>query len=129
MISIVSSTTCSRSSKKRDSGSGGLAAFKTLLTEIMSHFDRTLRGAALVTLQSFGVPPGTTYLDYLRAFRVVIATTEEKGGPWSPSTEVTMELVRAAVPMVDVNAFPWSASRKRQAIHLSDFHVDNIIGT
>ena len=76
------------------SGSGGPAAFKTLLTDFADYFDRAPRGAALETLQKFGVRTGTLFSSYLRALRVVVASTVEKGGPLAPSATMAIELVR-----------------------------------
>ena len=64
------------------------------LADVTDYFDRTPRGAALETLQKFGVRSGTPFPSYLRAFRVVIASTAEKGGPLAPSADMTVELVR-----------------------------------
>ena len=76
------------------SGSSGPAAFKTLLADFDDYFDRAPRGAALVTLQNFGVRTGTPFASYLRALRVVVASTVEKGGPLAPSAAMAIELVR-----------------------------------
>ncbi|CAM9410815.1 unnamed protein product, partial [Ascophyllum nodosum] len=70
-----------RSTEKLSSGIGGPAAFKTLLTDFADYLDRAPRGAALATLQNFGVRTGTPFASYLRALRVVVAGTVEKGGP------------------------------------------------
>ena len=43
------------------SGVDGPGAFETLLTDVADHFDRAPRGAALASLQKFGVPSGTTF--------------------------------------------------------------------
>ena len=45
-------------------------------------------------MQSFGVATGVPFADYLRAFRVVVASNVEKGGPLAPSVEMAIELVR-----------------------------------
>ena len=76
------------------SGVDGPAAFRTLLTDVTDYFDRPPRGAALETLQRFGVPSGTPFSNYLRSFRVVVASTVDKGGPLAPSPEMAMELFR-----------------------------------
>ena len=76
------------------SGVDGPAAFRTLLTDVTDNFDRAPRGAALETLQKFGVPSGTPFSNYLRSFRVVVASTVDKGGPLAPSPEMAMELIR-----------------------------------
>ena len=76
------------------SGSGGPAAFKTLLTDFADYFDRAPRGAALETLQTFGVWTGTPFSSYLRALRVVVTSTVEKCGPLAPSATMAIELVR-----------------------------------
>ena len=80
--------------ERLSSGSGGLAAFKTLLTDFADYFDRAPRGAALETLEKFGVRTGTPFSSYLRALRVVVASTVEKGGPLAPSATMAIELVR-----------------------------------
>ena len=80
--------------EKLSSGIGGPAAFKTLLTDFVDYFDRAPRGAALATLQNFGVRTGTPFASYLRALRVVVASTVEKGGPLAPSLAMAIELVR-----------------------------------
>ena len=76
------------------SGSGCPSAFKARLADITDHFDRAPRGAALASLQSFGVATGVPFAEYLCAFRVVVASNVEKGGPLAPSTEMAIELVR-----------------------------------
>ena len=59
--------------ERLSSGFGGPAAFKTLLTDFADYFDRAPRGAALETLQKFGVRTGTPFSSYLRALCVVVA--------------------------------------------------------
>ena len=85
----------------------GPTALKTLLTDFADYFDRAPRGAALETLQKFGVRTGTPCL---RAFRVVVAGTVEKGGPLSPSAEMAIELVRIRMvqqfPLLMPTLFP-----------------------
>ena len=76
------------------SGSSGPDAFKILLADFGDFFDRAPRGAALETLQKFGVRTGTPFSLYLRALRVVVASTVEKGGPLAPSATMAIELVR-----------------------------------
>ena len=66
------------------SRSSGPSAFRMLLADVTDYFDRTPRGAALETLQKFGVRFGTPFSSYLRAYRVVVASTVEKGGPLAP---------------------------------------------
>ena len=80
--------------ERLSSGIGGPAAFKTLLSDFADYFDRASRGAALETLQKFGVRTGTPFSSYLRALRVVVASTVEKGGPLAPSATMAIELVR-----------------------------------
>ena len=72
-------------------GSSGPAAFKTLLEDFANYFDRAPRGAALETLQKFGVRTGTPFFRYLRTLRVVVASTVEKGGPLAPSADMAIE--------------------------------------
>ena len=73
----------------------GPAAFGTLQTDVADYFDRAPRGAALTTLQQFGVLSGTSFSRFLRSFRVVVVGTEDKGGPLAPSPEIAMELLRS----------------------------------
>ena len=91
-------------------GSSEPAAFKILLADFADYFDRAPRGAALETLQKFGVRTGTPSFSYLRTFRVVVASTVEKGGPLAPSAEMAMELVRIRTaqqyPMLMPTLFP-----------------------
>ena len=92
-------------------GSSGPAAFKVSLADFADYFDRAPRGAALETLQKFGVCTGTPFSSYLRTLRVVVANTVEKGGPLAPSAAMAIELVwiRTAqqYPM-----FMWPCSRE-----------------
>ena len=76
------------------SGSSGPDAFKILLADFGDFFNRAPRGAALETLQKFGVRNGTPFSSYLRALRVVVASTVEKGGPLAPSATMAIELIR-----------------------------------
>ena len=75
-------------------GSSGPEAFKNLLADFADYFDRAPRGAALATLQNFGVRTETPFSSYLRALRVVVASTAEDGGPLAPSAAMAIELVR-----------------------------------
>ena len=96
--------------ERMTSGTSGPVAFKTLLTDFTDHFDRAPRGAALATLQNFGVRTGTPFASYLRALRVVVASTVEKGGPLAPSSAMAIELVRIRTaqqyPMLMPTLFP-----------------------
>ena len=76
------------------SGVDGPGAFKKLLTDVDDHFDRAPRGAALVSLHKFGVPPRPPFSSLLRYFRVMVAGTVDKGGPLAPSPDMAMELIR-----------------------------------
>ena len=71
-------------------GSSGPDAFTTLLADFADYFDRAPRGVALATLQNFGVRTGTPFASYLRALRVVVASTVEKGGPLVPSAAMAI---------------------------------------
>ena len=84
----------SQRQERLSSGSAGPAAFKTLLTDFADYFDRAPRGAALETLQKFGVRTGTPFSSYLGALRVVVASTVENGGPLAPSATMAIGLVR-----------------------------------
>ena len=92
------------------SGVDGPAAFGTLLTDVADYFDRAPRGAGLATLQQFGVPSGTPFSSFLRSFRLVVASTVDKGGPLAPSPEMAMELIRIRTaqqyPMLMPTLFP-----------------------
>ena len=92
------------------SGLDGPAAFGTLLTDVAGYSERTSRGAALATLQQFGVPSGTPFSSFLRSFRVVVASTVDKGGPLAPSPEMAIELIRIRTaqlyPMLMPTLFP-----------------------
>ena len=96
--------------ERMTSGASGPVAFKTLLTDFADYFDRTPRGAALATLQNFVVRIGTPFASYLRALRVVVASTVEKGGPLAPSAAMAIELVRIRTaqqyPMLMPTLFP-----------------------
>ena len=92
------------------SGVDGPAAFWILLIDVTDYFDRAPRGAALEILQKFGVPSETLFSNYLRSFRVVVASTVDKGGPLAPSPEMAMELIRIRTaqqyPMLMPTLFP-----------------------
>ena len=96
--------------ERMTAGSSGPEAFKTLLADFADYFDRAPHGAALATLQSFGVRTGTPFASYLRALRVVVASTVEKGGPLAPSTAMAIELFRIRTaqqyPMLMPTLFP-----------------------
>ena len=80
--------------ERMTAGSSGTSAFKILLAVFADYFDRAPRGAALETLQKFGVRTGTPFSVYLRTLRVVVASTVEKGGPLVPFAEMVIGLVR-----------------------------------
>ena len=106
------------------SGASGPVAFKTLLTDFADYFDRAPRGAALTTLQNFGVRTGTPFASYLRALRVVVGSTVEKGGPLAPSSAMAIELVRIRTaqqyPMLMPTLFPGDlATREKPYVTLT----------
>ena len=87
------------------------AAFRTLLIDVTDYLDCAPRGAALKTLQKFEVPSGTPFSNYLRSFRVVVASAVGKGGPLAPPPKMAMELIRirtahTAVPDADADLVP-----------------------
>ena len=104
--------------ERLSSGSSGPAAFKILLTDFADYFDRAPRGAALETLQTFGVRTGTPFSSYLRALRVVVASTVEKGGPLAPSATMAIELVRIRTaqqyPTLMPTLFPGNRATREQ---------------
>ena len=106
------------------SGSSGLDASKTLLAELADYFDRAPRGVALTTLQNFGVRTGTPFASYLRALRVVVASTVEKGGPLAPSAAIAIELIRTRTaqqyPVLMPTLFPGDlATREKPDVTLA----------
>ena len=92
------------------SGLSGPATLKMLLADITDYSDRAPLGAALETLQKLGVRTGTPFTSYLRAFRVVVASTVGKGCPLAPSADMAIELVRIRTdqqyPMLMPTLFP-----------------------
>ena len=64
--------------ERLDSGADRPAAFRTLLTDFADYFDRAPRGAA--SELSIDVPSGTPFSSFFRSFRVVVASTVDKGG-------------------------------------------------
>ena len=105
-------------------GSSGPAAFNVLLADFTDYFDRAPDGAALETLQKFGVRTGTPLSSYLRALRVVVASTVEKGGPLAPSAAMANELVRIRTaqqyPMLMPTLFPGDlATREKPYVFLA----------
>ena len=110
--------------ERMTSGASGPMAFKTLLTDFADYFDRAPRGAALATLQNFGVRTGTPFASYLRALRVVVASTVKKGGPLAPSAAMAIELVRIRTaqqyPMLMPTLFPGDlATREKPYVTLT----------
>ena len=106
------------------SGSSGPDAFRTLLADFADYFDRAPRGAALATVQNFGVRTGTPFASYLRALRAVGASTVEKGGPLVPSAAMAIELVRIRTaqqyPMLMPTLFPGDlATREKPYVTLA----------
>ena len=104
--------------ERLSSGSGGPAAFKILLTNLADYFDQAPRGFALETLEKFGVRTETPFLPYLRALRVVVASTVEKGGPLAPSATMAIELVRIRTaqqyPTLMPTLFPGARATREQ---------------
>ena len=72
-----------------------------------------------MTLQKFGVRTGTSFSSCLRALRVVVASTVEKGGPLTPSaTMAIIELVRIRTaqqyPTLMPTLFPGDRATREQ---------------
>ena len=84
-------------SRALEAGATGPEAYKLLLRLLSKHFDRTDTGASYTKLCHFGVPNGTPFCDFSRAFRGVVsaATGTERG--LAPGVEVVLEVVRMAV--------------------------------
>ena len=110
------------------SGSSGPDAFRTLLADFADYFDRAPRGAALATLQNFGVHTRTPFVSYLRALRVVVASTVEKGGPLAPSAAMAIELVKIRTaqqyPMEMPTLFPGDLATRKKNLCYSSFDAD-----
>ena len=96
--------------ERMTTGSSGPSAFKILFEGFADYFDRAPRGAALKTLQKFGVRTGTLFFSYLPTLWVVVASTVKKGGPLAPSAEMAIEFVRVRTaqqyPMLMPTPFP-----------------------
>ena len=110
--------------ERMTAGSNGIEAFKTLLADFADYFDRAPRGASLATLQNFSVRTGTPFASYLRALRVVVASTVEKGDLLAPSAAMAIELVRIRTaqqyPMLMPTLFPGDlATRKKPYVTLA----------
>ena len=58
-----------QASRALAAGSTGPEAFTLLLRLLSNHFDRTDTGASYTALHNFGVPSGTPFCDFSRAFR------------------------------------------------------------
>lgn len=56
----------------------------------MDHFDRPPGGAALISLQEFGVLARTPFFNYTLDFGKVVAGSVEKGCRLAPSTEIAI---------------------------------------
>ena len=94
------------------------------MADVADYFDRAPRGAALATLQNFGIRTETPFSSYLRALRVVVASTVEKGGPLAPSAAMATELVRIRTaqqyPMLMPTLFPGDlATREKPYVSLA----------
>ena len=114
----------SRLQERITTGSSGPAAFKILLADFTDYFDRAPRGAALATFQNCVVRTGTPFSSYLRALRVVVASTVEKGGPLALSPAMATELVRIGTaqqyPMLMPTLFPGDlATREKPYVFLA----------
>ena len=96
--------------ERMPTGSSGSSAFEISLADFADYFDRAPRGAALETLQKFGVRTGKPFCSYLRALRIVVVSIVEKGGPLAPSAEMAIEVVRIRTaqqyPMLMPTLFP-----------------------
>ena len=58
----------SQHQERMTSGSSSPDAFKNLLVDFADYFDRAPRGAALATLQNFGVRTGTLFASYCELY-------------------------------------------------------------
>ena len=89
-----------------------------LLADTTDFFNRAPHGAALETLQTFGVRTETPFSSYLQAFHVVVVSTVKKGGPLAPSEYMAIELVRIRTaqqyPMLMPTLFPGDFATKER---------------
>lgn len=102
----------------------GSAVFKRLLADMTDYFDCAPRGAALKTLQKFGVCTGTPFPSYFRHLLVDVAHIEGKGVPLAPSSDMAIELVRIRTaqqyPLLMPTLFPDNlATRERSCSMLA----------
>ena len=75
----------------------GPAAFELLLQLLSRQFDHGDAASALRDLQSFGVPNGTPYSAYYRAFRMVVSGITGSERALAPGTGLVLEIVRLSV--------------------------------
>ena len=92
--------------------------FRTLLTDVADYFDRAPRGAALETLQTFGVHSRTPFSSFLRLFRVIVVSIVDKGELLAPSPDMAMELIRIRTaqqyPMLMPTLFPGNLATQQK---------------
>ena len=68
-----------------------------LLRLVSAHFDHGDRSASVAKLHSFGVATTTPFVNYVRAFRLLIASAPDSERVLAPSVEVLLEVVRNSV--------------------------------
>ena len=80
-----------------DAGSSGPEAFAQLLRLLAGQFDAGDAQESFLRLQQFGVSDGVGFSDYLRAFRLLVASVTGSERALAPSTSMVLEIVRQSV--------------------------------
>ena len=75
----------------------GPSAFHLLLRLLTTHFDNGDQGLAFEKLQAFGVPTGTVFSVYLRAYRELTSFVQGTEKICRPSDGMVLEIVRSSV--------------------------------
>ena len=89
-----------------DAGSSGPEAFAQLLRLLAGQFDAGDAQESFSRLQQFGVSDGVGFSDYLRAFRLLVASVTGSERALAPSTSMVSEIVRQSV----CKQYPWAFS-------------------
>ena len=80
-----------------DGGATGPEAFQLLLRHLAEQFDVGDRQESFLRLQQFGVADGTSFADYLRAFRLLASSVTGSERTLAPSVSMVLEIVRHSV--------------------------------
>ena len=79
------------------SGTSGPDTYKMMRRLIRTRFDLRDQSVAIAKLHSFGVATTTPFVNYVRAFRLLIASATDSERVLAPSVEVLLEVVRNSV--------------------------------